>query len=188
MKNNIILLRSIATVLVVLGHSVCIFCGYWGVKVENEVFEFVGQYIYSFHMALFMSISGYCYGIKSYNINEYKCFIRRKTKRLLVPFVIFYFLWVIPWRAATKIYEGGYIGTLYKMISIPAFANLWFLLVLFLIFLLFLHSSSFMKHKVLFGILFAYLSIFSIKITGLNNECSITKNKLKSLANTEFSF
>ncbi|EYE87686.1 hypothetical protein Q428_12045 [Fervidicella metallireducens AeB] len=61
---NIFILNSIAIILVILGHSGCIYAGKWDYKVfynSSIIIKFITDYIYSFHMPLFVFISGYLY-------------------------------------------------------------------------------------------------------------------------------
>jgi fucose 4-O-acetylase-like acetyltransferase len=75
------ILRGLATVLVVIGHS------------EIGIFS---KYIYWFHMPLFFALSGFLYKALKDN-SDIKSFIRRRTHRLLIPYftyLTFIFLFV----------------------------------------------------------------------------------------------
>lgn len=84
--------RGIAIVLVVIGHVVASYHEanlYTGIGLYN----FTTQFVYSFHMALFMMVSGYLYS-KSRHENK----IYETMKRLLnygIPYLIFTVLWIL---------------------------------------------------------------------------------------------
>ena len=73
---------------------------------DNDIFNFLFQVIYSFHMALFMVISGYLSSIK----NKHKGNKKKQILQLLVnygiPYIIFSLLW-----AFMKMMLAGYTNT-----------------------------------------------------------------------------
>lgn len=141
------IIRVIATLLVVIGHA-----GYispmtkWGgisfgnysVPVMQQIIDLGIRLIYSFHMPLFFALSGALFHL---SIEENKfCSIKDvlivKSKRLLVPYVLCTFLWVVPIKALS-----GYWSTsksIFKDIIFGQFflygnSHLWFLWVLFIV-------------------------------------------------------
>jgi len=91
MKKNITLLRTIAILLVVIGHITFVFTGSWVFKMpENpSIVIILCKLIYTFHMPVFISISGYLfyYTIIEKNSNILlKEYIIKKLKRLIIPF------------------------------------------------------------------------------------------------------
>ena len=109
MKKNITLLRTIAILLVVIGHITFVFTGSWVFKMpENpSIVIILCKLIYTFHMPVFISISGYLfyYTIIEKNSNILlKEYIIKKLKRLIIPFCTVLILWVIP----IKILAGYY--------------------------------------------------------------------------------
>lgn len=87
MKNKkILFLQCFGILLVVLGHS-------------GENIPFLTKWIYSFHMPLFIFISGYLLDYTSKNgiVNiNYKIFIKKKIIRLLIPYIVISSLAYIP--------------------------------------------------------------------------------------------
>lgn len=75
-------LKGIAILLVVLGHVI----GY-----NNCENSFLWRFIYSFHMPLFMFISGYVaqmtFRIENFGWNEVSSFMIKKFRTLLLPMV-----------------------------------------------------------------------------------------------------
>ncbi len=71
-------LKGILIYLVVLGHSISWFC-------ETYTQNFVYNLIYSFHMPLFVAISGY-FSLSSIN-NTFLVTLKKKTTRLIFPII-----------------------------------------------------------------------------------------------------
>ncbi len=129
---NIDMIKAIAVVLVVLGHIIqyiCVRDAYW----ENHLF----RYIYSFHMPLFMFISGYL----SFRADKKIDFgwLKQRAIRLMFPFLV----WIFPMYIYNKVYMvQSFWDFLFGIIKNPDAGGLWFFEVLFLnSFCLFLSES-----------------------------------------------
>lgn len=103
-------LRGVLILLVMLGHSIQAV----GYGIDDN---FVNRFIYSFHMPMFMAISGYL----SYKIHFESNKIISKAKQLLVPYVLWTVLMVCLYDNVTL--QGAFIFE----------SSLWFLWVLFII-------------------------------------------------------
>lgn len=80
-------LKAFAIILVVFGH-----CLRYGLGKGNDIFDNnVMKFIYSFHMPLFMLISGYLFGFSIQKHTLKENFIN-KIKTLMIPIAI----WTIP--------------------------------------------------------------------------------------------
>lgn len=136
-ENRIIsFLQAYGICLVVWGHS------FYGLGSQGVVHE----WIYFFHMPLFMAISGYllCYGMKQKGVTVWemdgKRFLWGKVKRLLIPYVVISSLAYVPkvWlgsmaaRPAEASWEGYGKALLYPWENPIVF--FWFIPTLFLIF------------------------------------------------------
>lgn len=153
---NISLLSFIALIFVILGHSGCIYAGIWDYKIFNnssKIIKYITQYIYSFHMPLYMFISGYLYYYNKVILGKYgsfKEFIKNKAKRLLIPYVITGIFFMIPIQMIFKIYTDNY-SFLYRVINEILLerrpAHLWFLLALFNIFIIFYFIESILNKR-----------------------------------------
>lgn len=76
-------MQGIAMTLVVLGHHKLSFMPEW--------YMYLFRYIYTFHMPLFIFISGFLirYSYKKVNsFKEYKLYIRKKAKKFIPPYII----------------------------------------------------------------------------------------------------
>jgi fucose 4-O-acetylase-like acetyltransferase len=141
-------LKGFTMILVVVGHIIqTSFLDY------NSNFLF--RYIYSFHMPLFIFLSGYVV-YKDDFVN--KRFLTRKAIQLILP----YFTWMIISSIIFCIFKNGnFIDTLYGKIIFPD-NGLWFLWILF-----FMHCGYFLFRRnivtliFLFGVLFIFSFITS---------------------------
>lgn len=84
--------RGIAIVLVVVGHVIA---SYHEARLytESNLYNFLMQFIYSFHMALFMMVSGYLYSKSSHENRRYE--IKKRLLSYGIPYLIFTVLWVL---------------------------------------------------------------------------------------------
>ena len=120
-KNRIAIfdeLKGIGIILVVLGHSIQ-YCRKGDVNniflLDNVLFEF----IYSFHMPLFMLVSGYLF-YYSCERNSLRHNLGRKFKGLLIPIITYTFVLFVlarQWRVDMPVLEH----------LVNFFGNLWFL-------------------------------------------------------------
>lgn len=112
------IIKGFTILLVIIGHSIQYHNGetyyeqglYWA----NPIFKF----IYSFHMPLFMLISGYfCVkSIQKYNVHD---FVKNKTQSLLLP--------ILSYSLIITGYEWSTSGFSIMEFFHNFFANLWFL-------------------------------------------------------------
>lgn len=123
-------LKGIAIFLVVLGHSII----YYPIDLhQNDVCAFVFQWVSSVHMPLFFVISGFCF---SYQGN-YRAYIGKKIKRLLIPYIVFNFTDMIPRYLFPSLVNRprGIEESLRKIVLNGG--EYWFLYTLFIIFLIY---------------------------------------------------
>ena len=126
-------IKGIAIFLVILGHSII----YFPVNLHlvpwcQWLFEMVG-----FHMPLFFAVSGFCYSYRKEN-GYIKGYLSKKIHRLLIPYLIFGLLDMIPRILLTQFVnrpDAGWQDSLYHMLFYGG--QYWFLYVLFLIFSVF---------------------------------------------------
>lgn len=152
---QISILRVMAVLLVVIGHSGFVYGNSWPMVMREKsdlIWEIV-QYIYSFHMPLFMAVSGYlfCYAGEHKPKKTAGSYIKARFFRLGLPcllFTVFYLFpvrWWIgfydlqertrwqPWNEVffTEIVKTGDIG------------HMWFVFSLFFIAVLFLFLEKY---------------------------------------------
>lgn len=137
-------------------------------SIPYKIFIIAVSFIYSFHMPLFMAISGACFALSSGRKPiPVRTLIQNKTKRLLIPFFWTSLCLSIPIRILLGYYEDTGNNPIYIFAHhfiFPFQIHTWFLLSLFLIFPLFillrpLHN----KNKYIFWTLLIILSYIGNK-------------------------
>lgn len=113
-------LRGFLIIFVVLGHSL-----QFG-DFENRI---SWNIIYSFHMAAFFMISGYCGYKEIFKLSS----LKQKAQQLLLPF--------ITWSALAVLIKGYKCNYLYEIILKPD-SSYWFIFVLFFIIALFILACT----------------------------------------------
>lgn len=134
------IVKTIAVLLVVFAHSTRMYTSYGVVSPVNQslLLAKLTEYIYSFHMPLFIFVSGAVYGlcIQRGKYTDKLEFVKNKAKRLIIPYAFFGLLYVAPVMCLFDFTDEGYLeyclnGIILSMNS----RHLWFLAALFLIFL-----------------------------------------------------
>lgn len=160
MNVEILFLQTFGILLVVLGHS-------------GEDIPYLSKWIYSFHMPLFMFISGYLLSLtnnQKINQIEMKTFIIRKVKRLLIPYFVISSLAYVPkyilgkfaMRPVELNLETYLKGFLYPWNNPIIF--FWFLPTLFIIMLITVFLIKFYNKKIWVILVLSFLiSILSNK-------------------------
>ncbi|WP_167531137.1 acyltransferase family protein [Butyrivibrio proteoclasticus] len=133
MKRNSFIdcLRGFAIILVVVGHAIQF-------ATDNYDEIWIYKAIYSFHMPLFMFISGITISNKQ---NEWGKWIVRKAKALIIPFVVWL---IIPW-----VFKRNWSGFLHYLLEVfwDPTITYWFLISLFFNHAVYALSRSFFKVK-----------------------------------------
>ncbi len=135
-------IRAFAIILVVLGHSIILYSSNWDIYSTNVSVPFldmIKNIIDIIQMPLFFSLSGYlfCY---TYNKNiKIKNLIFNKFIRLLIPYLIIYFCYLLPIRYCINYPEYNNLNVLllfHNFLFSSDVGQLWFLPALFCIFVL----------------------------------------------------
>ena len=161
-SEKITYIKIIVTFLVVIAHSTRMYTGYGAINgyEVNEFLKILTEFIYGFHMPLFIALSGFVFAM-CIDMNKYKDnkkFIINKIKRLLVPYLFFGILYVAPTMVLLNITNDSYFMYCLKGIILGQNSrHLWFLTSLFLIFI----ASIFLRPKNLKS------SILTIGICGI---------------------
>lgn len=145
--------RAVAVLLVILGHCsyYAIMTDYGGVSVDIPHHSRAGGWIglltatlYSFHMPLFISLSGclFAYTVGGKGLQPFAVFVKKKAVRLLLPFLGTALFWSVPlklvsgywhglaWEIARQIFVG-------QILMAGNFnSHLWFLQALFWVFVM----------------------------------------------------
>lgn len=135
-------IRSLAIILVVLGHSIILYSSDWNLYQTSISVLFLDRLkwiIDVLQMPLFFSLAGYLFVFT----HQKKCGLlqlsKNKAIRLLVPYVSIGILWLLPIRLLVGFpsYRGMSVTKfLWKLLTSKDVGNLWFLPALFLMFVL----------------------------------------------------
>ena len=160
-------LQAFGIICVFLGHALRIFHegGWYFHKAQSVLgFDILDKFIFSFHMPLFMFLSGYLFYLNKDKVVSTWEYILKRVKRLLIPFYFAGFLYVLPMICFINPLDKS-VGFYYiNFLTLDYTWHLWFLFALFVITLLFvLYYSKFNKMNkfVLLGILVA-MNLLSI--------------------------
>lgn len=174
--DDITILRVIGILLVVLAHATHAYTSGWVYEthVKSSFFRRLTLYVYSFHMPLFLFISGAVYyfcrkELEKYN--DFKAFAWNKIKRLIVPYIFVGSVYLVPIRLklGINLYPGiTYGGAIFNQIlrvQIPG--GLWYVVMLFNIFIVFrLFEKLIDANPIITNlIIFSFLYYWSPKIT-----------------------
>lgn len=146
------MLRVVVTILVIISHCMYyrIETAYGGIDYSGllvrktivfKILEQIKEMIYSFHMPLYMALSGALFrGTISKKEISFTKLIKNKATRLLIPFFIISVLYNFPlkyisnyWSGTENVLKDFFIG----QILLQGNTYLWFLPTLFILFLLF---------------------------------------------------
>lgn len=159
-------LRVIAIILVVLGHSIILYSNKWNVfttKYEVPVLSYIKDVINAIQMPLFFSLSGYLFSYKY--ANKYTDIVKDKFRRLMIPYCIVFFLYLVPIRVIINFWEPKNIINSFFMMDC---GHLWYLPTLFTIFVLAFPIICCCKNKILLQIISAVglyaISFLSYKV------------------------
>lgn len=162
---NCTFVKTVLMLFIVFYHSILFWGGSWFVGEPVFAAKSLGvlaDWLNTFHIYGFALVSGYLFYVLKYEKGKYGKFIPfvvGKVKRLIVPFAFVSLVWVVPISAHFFSYGLDDIFNKFCLGSSPG--QLWFLLMLFDVFLIFWPLSDFMKNHHLLG-LFLTLGMFAV--------------------------
>lgn len=128
--------KSLLLLLVVLYHSLLCCTGIsWAPQSAyqtSRTFYYIAQFLNSIHIYAFTFVSGYVYAYLRYETDRYsdwKTVIKKKTRRLLLPYASTAIFWVIPFYCYFWSPSPQELAVKYLLGDAPS--QLWFLLMLF---------------------------------------------------------
>lgn len=147
---NCSFVKTVLMIIIVFYHSILFWNGSWFIGEPIFKAPLLGEiaaWLNSFHIYGFTLVSGYLFSYLKYEKDKYEkfdLFVLNKAKRLLVPFVFVAIIWVIPIGAYFFNYTWYDIAVKFAMATSPN--QLWFLVMLFVVFIIFWPLSSFVKN------------------------------------------
>lgn len=134
--NNI---KVYTILLVIIGHVLAIYTPLSSFPhVGNSVIGLLYNLIYSFHMPLFIFVSGTVYAICRLKgkYSTWNGLLKSKCKRILVPYITFCLIILFPTLKALGVYDKTLLQWLYDAFFGLNIRHLWYLLVLFEMFVI----------------------------------------------------
>ncbi len=157
---NCTFMKTVLMLLIVVFHSILAWNGSWFSTIKltysNAAFEIVSSWLSTFHVYTFACVSGYIFYYCKYEkraatYSNFLKFIINKIKRLIVPYYVVAILWVAP---AKQFFYPINFKTFFKSYILGEDAEqLWFLLMLFVVFVMAYLSSNFIKKHSIWGII-----------------------------------
>ena len=145
--------KTLTMLLVIIGHCTyyTIMTPYGGVSHFEDVpssevsimWKLLGAmvgFIYTFHMPLFMLLSGACFSLSMRRDVKFKALLQNKAKRLLVPFLYTTLLVSIPLKYFSGYYDASsnvFHDIIFGQFLLMGNSHLWFVFSLFWIFILY---------------------------------------------------
>lgn len=151
--------KTVLMLTVVLYHSILYWNGTWFIgkpAYSAPVLSVAAQWMNTVHIYAFALVSGYLFYYLKFEKGKYAEFIPfviNKAKRLLLPYLFVSLVWVIPVEAYFFKYSVGDVLFKFALGIYPG--QLWFLLMLFDVFIIFYPLSDFFRKKQIGGMLLA---------------------------------
>lgn len=168
-NQQIVLIRAIAILIVILGHSIILYDPSWGIyktAVQAPYFLLLKKVINVIQMPLFFSVSGFLffYGVNKRNFWQ---LAKNKCKRLIIPYICIALLWMNPIKLILRVPGYDYHGIpnlLLNQILLQNNGHLWFLPCLFFIFLFIYLLVKYVRNDIVISLMLICLSYFSYKV------------------------
>ena len=136
-----------------------------------EYYQIAGSIVYKFHMPLFMFLSGFLfYKERQIDISfwqNYKITLKKKTLRLLLPYISISFLYIVLKLSMQSFFSYHPVNatSLLNIIIKPTSgvaSILWFIYALYIIFLFFPIAKTILKNDILLILLSSLLFFFEV--------------------------
>ena len=137
-------------IVIVLYHSFLFFGGSWFTAVEPaqnaDYLYYIAKWMNTFHIQTFTMVSGFLFyylGVRKRNSHVHN--ILKRAKRLLVPYFFTCIFWVVPITCYFFHFSVGEVFYKYVLMASPS--QLWFLVMLFMVFCFFEFFGKKMKFR-----------------------------------------
>jgi len=150
---------------VMIFHSCILWSGIWQPfmtpVIECSWLGLFATWLSTFHIYAFVLVSGYLYSyirLEKKGYNDARLFVKKKAKRLLLPYLVITIFWLVPFALAYRDYT---IKDYVLKYVIGGGEQLWFLYMLFWVFVLFYYLEPILRrYKFLSNIL--VLAIYAV--------------------------
>lgn len=139
--NDVSNVKAIMMLSIIIYHCIAIWMpgGWFIVKTEerNVVLSCIAQWMNLIHIYVFTFASGYIYSVMRFERNHYNSFwifLKKKIKRLLIPYVFVCVVWIIPFYVL--FYKSSLGDIIYKYVLAYSPSQLWYIIMLFMVFVI----------------------------------------------------
>lgn len=181
-------IRAFAILSVVLGHSIILYSSKWFIYLSDNnvvLLDLLKNIINLYQMPLFFSLSGFLFLRSLTNPIKFKNLIFNKFRRLIIPFFVFAFGFMIPIKILLN--YPNYIGAsfyriVYLLFTCEDAGHLWYLPTLFFIFVIIFilyRISKIILKKDLICLIFIGISLVILNIINIRlNTFSLVNNTI----------
>ncbi|HAT4232907.1 TPA: acyltransferase [Clostridium perfringens] len=120
---------------------------------DSIYLNWIARWLNTFHIYVFTFVSGYIFSYLRYEkkrYGEFKHFLIGKVRRLLIPYVFVSVIWIVPWSCFFFNTDKKEIIKKYILGISPS--QLWFLLMLFIVFIMAYFLSNLLYDRIVYGI------------------------------------
>ncbi|ELC8380985.1 acyltransferase [Clostridium perfringens] len=167
---NCAFVKVILMILVVLYHSMALWLtnGWFNQPpMQHSIYlNIIARWLNTFHIYTFTFVSGYIFSCLRYEnkrYREFKPFLIVKAKRLLIPYLFTVVIWAAPWNYFFFNSNKKEIIKKYFLGVSPS--QLWFLLMLFIVFIIAYFLSDLLYDRIIYGIIIS-LMLYGIGLIG----------------------
>lgn len=134
-------------------------------EVQSYFLQELTHVIYTFHMPLFVFVSGLTFGIavlRDHRYQDFKGFVWNKFKRLMIPYFVFAFCWVMPFMLLYGFKTNLKNFIINDILLSYDCRHLWYVWMLFNVFILFyILKKLFSKlHLPVYSLLFVSIILY----------------------------
>ena len=149
--------KALLMLMVIFGHSIAFWTGTWFTQnpvYKSLVLDYMTRWIGDTHIGCFTLVSGYIFYYVKHERGGYKefwPFILNKTKRLLIPYCFAMIVWVCPITCVLRGYGIRRVLVNFALGTSPG--QLWFLLMLFIVFVIMWILDKVLYKNITIGVL-----------------------------------
>lgn len=163
--------KTVLMISIIFYHSIIFWRGGWNVVPfepvqQSSILKWCTLWLGGFQNYSFVFISGYIFYFTSIENQRYKnilILIKKKFCRLVTPFVFFGIAWVIP--ISVLFSKSNFVSAIIDYFTVLESGQLWFLIMLFFVFLLFGGLQKFFKNNNVVGLILVMI-LYCIRIVG----------------------
>lgn len=148
-------IKGLAIFLVVIGHMITGFLSSGLYQSSKDALMYIHYTIYTFHMPLFFLVSGLLYSTKKKmdSRSEYLIFLKKKSKSLIIPYLLFSWIQIGIKLIMSKSVNSEVSPINFITILIEPIEQFWFLYALMIIFIIIAYLDYKIRNDKIIGII-----------------------------------